>query len=160
MSRVASCLWFDTQAKEAADFYCSLFDDARIDAVSYHGEGMPLPAGTPLLVEFTLAGQHFQGLNGGPMFPQSEAFSISVSCRDQAELDHFWNALTANGGKESMCGWLKDRFGVSWQMVPQRMGELMASGDGPAIGRMMARMMSMGKLDIAALEAAYHGEGQ
>ncbi len=87
MSRVASCLWFDTQALEAATFYCSLFEESRISAVSQYGEGMPLPAGTPLLVEFSLAGQHFQGLNGGPMFPQSEAFSISVSCGDQAELD-------------------------------------------------------------------------
>ncbi len=158
MSRVASCLWFDTQALEAATFYCSLFEDASISAVSQYGEGMPLPAGTPLLVEFTLAGQHFQGLNGGPMFPQSEAFSISVSCRDQAELDRLWNALTADGGRESMCGWLKDRWGVSWQLVPQRMGELMSSGNGPAIGRMVGCMMTMKKLDIAALEAAYHGD--
>jgi predicted 3-demethylubiquinone-9 3-methyltransferase (glyoxalase superfamily) len=158
MSSIASCLWFDTQALEAAERYCSLFDDARITAVSHYGEGMPLPAGTPLLVEFTLAGQRFQGLNGGPLFPQSEAFSISVSCRDQAELDQLWNALTADGGRESMCGWLKDRFGVSWQLVPQRMSELMASGNGPAIGRMMGCMMSMKKLDIAALEAAYQGD--
>ena len=158
MSSIASCLWFDTQAHEAATLYCSLFDDARITAVSHYGEGMPLPAGTPLLVEFTLAGQHFQGLNGGPLFPQSEAFSISVSCRDQAELDRLWNALTADGGRESMCGWLKDRWGVSWQLVPQRMSELMASGDGPAIGRMMGCMLQMKKLDIAALEAAYQGD--
>lgn len=157
MSKITPCLWFNGEAEDAANLYVSLFPDSAIGGISRYGENMPMPAGTAMLVEFTLAGQSFQGLNGGPQFPHSEAISMSISCADQAEVDHYWNGLLANGGSESMCGWLKDRFGVSWQVVPRRMIELQMEG-GAGVGRMMQRMMTMRKLDIAPLEAAFLGE--
>lgn len=157
MSKITPCLWFNGEAEQAANLYVSLFPDSAIGGISRSGENMPMPAGTAMLVEFTLAGQSFQGLNGGPQFPHSEAISMSISCADQAEVDHYWNGLLANGGSESMCGWLKDRFGVSWQVVPRRMIELQMQG-GAGVGRMMQRMMTMRKLDIAPLEAAFEGE--
>lgn len=157
MSKITPCLWFNGEAEEAASLYVSLFPDSSIGGVSRYGENMPMPAGTAMLVEFTLAGQSFQGLNGGPQFPHSEAISMSISCADQAEVDHYWNGLLANGGSESMCGWLKDRFGVSWQVVPRRMIELQMQG-GAGVGRMMQRMMTMRKLEVAPLEAAFNGE--
>lgn len=160
MSKIAPCLWFNGEAEEAAAFYVSLFRDAKIGAISRYGEGMPFPAGTALMVEFTLAGERFQALNGGPQFPHSEAISLSVDCADQAEVDHFWNALTANGGSPSRCGWLKDRFGVSWQIVPQQLGEIMKRPDSAGSARAMQAMMGMSKLDVAALEAAYAGGEQ
>lgn len=159
MSKISPCLWFDGAAEEAARFYVSLFDDAAITSVGRYGEGAPYPAGTAMMVAFTLAGQTFQALNGGPQFPHTEAISLSVRSADQAEVDRLWEALTADGGAESRCGWLKDRWGVSWQIVPDRLVELQASGDGPAIGRMFGALMGMRKLDIAALERAYRGEG-
>jgi len=157
MSKITPCLWFNGEAEEAANLYVSLFPDSSIHGVSRYGENMPMPAGTAMLVEFTLAGQSFQGLNGGPQFPHSEAISMSISCADQAEVDHYWNGLLANGGSESRCGWLKDRFGVSWQVVPRRMIELQMQG-GAGVGRMMQRMMTMRKLEVGPLEAAFNGE--
>ena len=158
MSKVAPCLLFAGQAEEAAKLYVSLIGDSKITSVSYYGENMPMPAGTVLLVEFTLQGQRFQGLNGGPQVGFTEAISLSVDCADQAEVDRLWDGLIAGGGAPSRCGWLKDRFGVSWQIVPSAMGVMQKAGTPEQVGRMMAAMMTMAKLDIAALEAAFQGE--
>lgn len=160
MSKIAPCLWFNGEAEDAANLYVSLFADAAITALSRYGEGAPFPAGTALMVEFTLAGQRFQALNGGPQFPHSEAISLSVNCADQAEVDYFWNGLIADGGAPGQCGWLKDRFGVSWQIVPTALGEILTRSDQAGCARAMAAMMTMTKLDIAALEAAYAGDSQ
>ncbi len=156
-SKIAPCLWFDGQAEEAARFYVGLFPDGAILSIGRYGEGAPFPAGTALLVEFSLAGQRFQALNGGPHFKFSEAISLSVSCVDQAEVDRLWEALTA-GGEPGRCGWLKDRFGVSWQLVPEALSRLQSSGDAAGRGRMFQAMLGMNKLDVAALERAFRGE--
>jgi predicted 3-demethylubiquinone-9 3-methyltransferase (glyoxalase superfamily) len=155
---IAPCLWFNGDAEEAARFYVSVFPDSRVDTVSHCGEGMPFPAGTVLLVEFTLLGQRFQALNGGPQFHFSEAISFSVPCADQTELDRYWGALTADGGTAGPCGWLKDRFGVSWQIVPETVLRMMKQGSREPLARMMGALMKMSKLDVAALEAAYRGD--
>jgi predicted 3-demethylubiquinone-9 3-methyltransferase (glyoxalase superfamily) len=155
--KVSTCLWFNTEAEEAAEFYTSLLPHSKIKSVSRYGKGAPLPEGTALTVMFDLAGTEFMGLNGGPMFTHSEASSTIILCDDQAEIDRLWGALIADGGKESQCGWLKDRYGLSWQIVPARLRELMSSGDGAKSQRMMAKLMTMVKLDIAQLEAAYNG---
>lgn len=156
MSKISPCLWFNGDAEEAARFYTSLFADSAIGSISRYGEGMPFPAGTVLLVEFTLFGQSFQALNGGPQFPFTEAISLSVRCADQAEVDRIWTALT-EGGTPGPCGWLKDRFGVSWQVVPEALVRLQNAGDPVRTARMMGAMMTMSRLDIAALERAYAG---
>ena len=160
-SRIATCLWYDRDGEDAAQLYVSLIPNSRIDAVSRYEDalGIPsrLPAGTALVVEFTLDGVAFQALNGGPEFKQSEAASIVVHCDDQAEIDRLWSALTANGGAESMCGWLKDRYGVSWQIVPRMLSEGMLSGNKPAVARMTHEMLQMRKLEIARLQAAFDG---
>lgn len=158
MSKITPCLWFNGEAEAAAKLYVSLCEDAAIGNVSRYGEGMPFPAGTAMMVEFMLFRQPFQALNGGPQYQHSEAISLSVACETQAEVDHYWQALTAHGGAESMCGWCKDRFGVSWQIVPRVLGDIMTRADKAAVGRAMAAMMGMKKLDIAALEAAYAGD--
>ncbi|MDP2311564.1 MAG: VOC family protein [Pseudomonadota bacterium] len=158
MSKISPCLWFNGEAEEAAQFYATVFPDAAIGAIGRYGEGAPFPAGTAMLVEFTLAGQSFQALSGGPQFPFTEAISMSVRCADQAEVDHFWNALT-EGGAPGRCGWLKDRFGVSWQIVPEALVRLQNAGDPVATGRMMQALMRMSRLDVAALERAYEGRG-
>jgi predicted 3-demethylubiquinone-9 3-methyltransferase (glyoxalase superfamily) len=154
MGRVTPCLWFDTEGQEAAEFYVSVFKNSRILNTSYYGEAGPRPAGTVLTVEFELDGQVFTALNGGPEFTFSEAVSFQVSCADQAEVDYYWDNLTAGGGEPGPCGWLKDRYGVSWQIVPTVMDELMSDPDPARAARAMKAMMSMGKLDIAALQAA------
>jgi predicted 3-demethylubiquinone-9 3-methyltransferase (glyoxalase superfamily) len=154
-SRISTCLWFDTKAEEAANFYVSLFENAEITSISRYGPGGQMPEGLALMVAFEIEGVKFQLLNGGPMFAQTEAASISVSCNDQGEIDRLWSALTADGGKESMCGWLKDRYGVSWQIVPSALGALLS--DKAKAGRVMAAFMQMRKFDIAALEAAARG---
>jgi predicted 3-demethylubiquinone-9 3-methyltransferase (glyoxalase superfamily) len=159
MRGIAPCLWFDGQAEAAVRFYCSVFPGSAIGTVSRYGDGMPFPAGTVLLIEFTLDGQRFQALNGGPQFQFSEAVSFSVPCADQAEVDRYWDALTAGGGTAGPCGWLKDRFGVSWQIVPLSLGRMQKDGSPEQIQRMMGALMRMSKLDVAALEAAYAGEG-
>jgi predicted 3-demethylubiquinone-9 3-methyltransferase (glyoxalase superfamily) len=158
MSKIAACLWFNGEAEHAAQFYVSLFEDASIGDVSRYSENMPFSAGTALMVEFTLFGQRYQALNGGPNFPHSEAISLSVSCADQAEVDHYWQALTAHGGAESMCGWCKDRWGVSWQIVPQGLGALMTDPDPGRRSRAVQAMMGMKKLNLAAIEAAVRGD--
>ena len=155
-ARVRTCLWFHDQALPAAEFYCRLLPDSRIDHVGYAAEGPEASRpGTVLTVDFTLAGAPFQALNGGPHFTLDEAVSISVLTEDQAETDRLWDALTADGGAASQCGWLKDRFGLSWQIVPQRANELL---NGPAAAKVWPALMQMKKIDIAALEAAAEGQ--
>jgi len=152
-AKVRTCLWFDNNGEEAARFYVSLLPDSFIENVV-----QPDPDRPPLVVEFTIAGAPMMVLNGGPRFTLSEAASISVLTEDQAETDTLWDELTANGGAECMCGWLKDRFGVSWQIVPQALPRMLASGDTAAAGRTSAAMMQMKKIDIAALQAAFGSE--
>lgn len=151
-SRIRTCFWFDDQALEAAELYVSLIPDSRILNISRYPEGQQMAEpGRILTVDFTLAGVPYQALNGGPHFTLSEAASISVSTEDQAETDRLWAALTADGGAESQCGWLKDRFGLSWQIVPRRASDLMS---GPDAARVWPALMQMRKIDIAVLEAA------
>jgi predicted 3-demethylubiquinone-9 3-methyltransferase (glyoxalase superfamily) len=155
--KVSTCLWFNTEAEEAAKFYVSLFDKSRITAVSHYGKGTPMPEGTVMTVVFELAGTEFMALNGGPHFTFTEASSMVVMCDTQAEIDRLWGALLAGGGREQQCGWLKDRYGLSWQIVPARLRELMKDPDPAKTDRVMAALLSMVKLDIAKLEAAYKG---
>jgi predicted 3-demethylubiquinone-9 3-methyltransferase (glyoxalase superfamily) len=158
MPRTALCLWFDGQAEEAAAFYVSVFPNSKVGHVQRYPEGSPFPArfeaGTAMTVDFELDGQPYTALNGGPEFKFSEAASVQIFCKDQAEIDHYWEALTADGGEESMCGWLKDRFGFSWQVVPEMLYEL--TSDDPAKEKAVAEaIFGMRKLDIAALQAAF-----
>lgn len=158
MSRIAPCLWFDGNAEEAAAFYVSLLPDSRIDRVTRAPADNPSTrAGAVLVVEFTVGGQPFIGLNGGPQFKFSEAVSFTIHCADQPEVDRLWDALTAGGGEPGPCGWLRDRFGLSWQIVPAEMPGLLASDDRQASARAFNAMMQMGKLDIAQLRKAYAG---
>jgi predicted 3-demethylubiquinone-9 3-methyltransferase (glyoxalase superfamily) len=150
-------LWFDTQAEQAAQFYTSVFPHSSIDDVMYYGPENPDREGTVLLVSFTVDGQKFAALNGGPQFTFDEAVSFEVRCADQTEVDHWWTALTADGGQESQCGWLKDKFGVSWQVVPARLLELFADTDRAKAQRAMNAMLTMGKIDIAEVERAAAG---
>ena len=155
MPKVYTCLWFDGKAEEAANFWVSLLPDSHVDKVWRSPADTPSgPAGMVLTVDFTLGGQRFQGLNGGPEFTFSEATSIVVECDSQAEVDRLWNALTADGGEPGPCGWLKDRFGVSWQIVPRRLNELTGDPDPERARRAMEAMLQMGKIDIAELERA------
>ena len=155
MSKIKPCLWFNGQAEEAANFYVDLFPDSRINNVARSPAETPSgPEGMVLTIDFTLAGEDFQGLNGGPDYKFNEAISFSVDCADQAEVDRLWDALTANGGEPGPCGWLKDRWGVSWQIVPRRLGELLGDADPDRSRRAMEAMLKMGKIDIAGLEAA------
>ncbi|UFS60576.1 VOC family protein [Subtercola endophyticus] len=155
MQAISPFLWFDTQAEEAAELYVGIFDNSRILSVSRYPEGSPYPAGTAMVVDFELEGIEFQAINAGPQFTFSEAISFSVVAETQEKIDYFWNALTADGGEESMCGWLKDKYGLSWQIVPPIMGELLGDSDREAASRTMTAMMTMKKLDIAALQAAH-----
>lgn len=152
MAKVRTCLWFDGNGEEAARFYVSLIVDSRIDDVFRPGPDAPA-----LLVSFTLAGQAYQALNAGPGHPPTDAASIVVMTDDQAETDRLWTALTADGGAEVACGWLRDRFGVSWQIAPRRAMDLFNDADRAAAGRAFTAMTRMKKLDIAALEAAFRG---
>jgi predicted 3-demethylubiquinone-9 3-methyltransferase (glyoxalase superfamily) len=156
MTKIAPCLWFDGQAEEAAQFYAGVFPDSRIVAVHRSPSDYPSGrAGDVLTVEFTVLGQKFTGLNGGPHFKFNEAVSFQVYTEDQAETDRYWGALTAGGGSEGPCGWCKDRFGLSWQVVPRALLDMMSSTDAPAAKRAMDAMMAMRKIDLAAIEAAY-----
>jgi predicted 3-demethylubiquinone-9 3-methyltransferase (glyoxalase superfamily) len=155
--KVSTCLWFNTEADEAAKFYVSLFDNSRITALSRYGKGTPMPEGTVLTVVFELAGTEFMALNGGPHFKFTEASSMVVQCDTQAEIDRLWSALLAGGGREQQCGWLKDRYGLPWQIVPARLRDMMKDADQARSDRLMAAIMTMVKLDIAKLEAAYKG---
>lgn len=157
-SRISTCLWFNTEAEDAARFYVSLVPNSRITGLSRYDEGAPMPEGTVLTVTFELDGVPFMALNGGPIFPQTEAASVVVYCDTQAEIDRLWNALTADGGKETRCGWLKDKYGVSWQIVYARVMEMIEDSDRAKVNRLLAAVREMVKLDVAKLEAAYKGE--
>jgi predicted 3-demethylubiquinone-9 3-methyltransferase (glyoxalase superfamily) len=154
--KIRTFLWYDQSAEEAATYYCSLFPNSQIVGVTRYPPGAPAPAGTAMTVVFRLAGVEFVALNGGPHFRFNEAISLSVDCEDQAEVDRLWNALTT-GGQPSQCGWLKDRYGLSWQIVPQILPRLLASSDAAMAQRVMAAMLQMTKIDIAALERAANG---
>ncbi len=156
MKGITPNLWFDTEAEEAAAFYVSVFDDARVVSTTHYNEAGPREAGMVMTVTWEIAGQRFTGINGGPEFKFSEAVSFEVTCADQAEIDYFWQRLS-DGGEEGPCGWLKDRFGVSWQIVPEGMEEILNGGDAPAAERAMRAMLGMRKLDVAALRAAAEG---
>jgi predicted 3-demethylubiquinone-9 3-methyltransferase (glyoxalase superfamily) len=156
MQKIVTNLWFDTEAEQAAEFYASLFDDGRIVSTTHYTDAVPDKAGTVLTVEFELQGQRFVGINGGPQFKFDEAISLQVNCKDQDEIDYFWEKLT-EGGAESECGWLKDRYGLSWQIVPENVQELFSDGDPAAAERAMKAMFGMRKLDIAALRRAADG---
>ena len=153
MPQTTPCLWFDTEGEEAAQFYTSVFPNSKITHVEPYGEAGPREAGTVMVVSFELDGQKFVALNGGPQFTFSEAISFQVDCKSQDEVDHYWNALS-DGGEEGPCGWLKDRFGLSWQIVPARLIELLADPDREKSQRVMSEMMTMRKIDIEALERA------
>ena len=150
-------LWFDGNAEEAAEFYTSVFPNSKVNSVVPYPENSPGEAGTTMIVEFELDGTSFIGINGGPDFTFNEATSFEILCEDQTEIDYYWERLT-DGGSEVQCGWLKDRFGLSWQVTPRAMDEIMGGGDAAANERAMQAMLKMKKLDIAALEAAAKGE--
>lgn len=159
--KLTTCLWFENQADEAAKFYCSVFKNSKIGRTAYYpnaGEEIHgKPANSVLTVEFELEGMPFTALNGGPMFKFNEAISIQVPCKTQEEIDYYWNALTADGGQESQCGWLKDKYGLSWQVFPEFMGELLSGTDRAAAARAMNAFMKMKKFDIATIEKARQG---
>ena len=154
--RIVPNLWFDTEAEEAAAFYTSLFDNSRIVNVSRYPEGSPGPTGSVMTVEFELDGERFVGINGGPQFPFTEAVSFQITCEDQGEVDFYWGKLT-EGGEEGQCGWLKDRYGLSWQVVPTGMDEIFSDPDPERAQRAMQAMLSMRKLDVEALRRAADG---
>jgi predicted 3-demethylubiquinone-9 3-methyltransferase (glyoxalase superfamily) len=161
VQRISPCLWFDDRGEEAAKLYTSIFPNSRIFKISRYTEaGFEIhrrPAGTVMTVEFELDGQRFTALNGGPQFQFSEAISFQVDCKDQDEVDTYWTKLQAGGGSEGPCGWLKDKFGLSWQIVPAVMNELMSDPDPAKAGRAMTAMLGMKKLDIAELRRAHAG---
>jgi predicted 3-demethylubiquinone-9 3-methyltransferase (glyoxalase superfamily) len=158
MDKFSVCLWYDGTAEEAAELYTSLFPDSRVVRVDRSAADNPaMKEGEVLTVEFELGGRSFIGLNGGPEFTFNEAMSIQVECADQAEVDRYWDALIADGGEPSYCGWLKDKFGVSWQIVPKQLNELLRDPDPDAARRTMESMLSMRKLDVAQLQAAHAG---
>jgi predicted 3-demethylubiquinone-9 3-methyltransferase (glyoxalase superfamily) len=158
MSKIATCLWFDGTAEEAANFYASVFPDSRVTAVHRAATDYPAGrAGEVLTVEFTVCGQAFLGLNGGGGHPFSEAISFQIFTEDQAETDRYWQAIVGNGGAESACSWCRDRYGVSWQIVPRALMAALGDPDRAAAARAMTAMMTMRKIDIAAIEAAQKG---
>ncbi len=158
MPKLVPNLWFDKEAQEAAEFYVKVFPNSRIDRVSPAASDFPGgKKGDILTVDFTLDGNPFTGLNGGPEFTFDEAISFVIDCADQAEVDRYWEALVEGGGEHGPCGWLKDRFGLSWQVVPRRLDELFNSPNRDGAERAMEAMLQMGKLDVAQLEAAFEG---
>ena len=158
MQKITPNLWFDTEAEEAANFYISIFKDSEITDISRYGEAGPREAGMVLTVAFKLFGQEFVAINGGPDFKFNEAISLSVSCKSQDEVDDLWERLTADGGEEGPCGWLKDKYGLSWQIVPTRLPELLQDKDPERANRAMKAMLQMKKLYIAELEKAADGK--
>jgi predicted 3-demethylubiquinone-9 3-methyltransferase (glyoxalase superfamily) len=158
MSKISPCLWFNGEAEEAATFYISLLPDSRINHIQRNpADGPAGKASQALVVEFTLAGQNYMALNGGMRFDYTPAISFKIDCADQAEVDRLWDALSSNGGAPQQCGWVKDRYGVSWQIVPMIMPQLSGGPDGEGAKRAMQAMLGMKKLDIAALRRAYEG---
>jgi predicted 3-demethylubiquinone-9 3-methyltransferase (glyoxalase superfamily) len=162
--KITPCLWFDTEAEEAAKFYVSVFKDSKLGRVSrYSGEGQDIhgkPPGSVMVAEFEIAGQPFIALNGGPQFKFNEAVSFQVPCETQQEVDYFWEKLTAGGGQEGPCGWLKDRYGVSWQVVPTVLPKMLTDSDAGKVQRVTKAFLQMRKFDIAALERAFQGDEQ
>jgi len=159
MSKVSPCLWFDGEAEEAAKLYVSLLPDSRIETIQKNSVDSPAgKAGSVLVVEFTLAGQRFMALNGGMRFEYTHAVSFKIDCADQAEVDRLWDVLSSDGGKVERCGWLKDRYGVSWQIVPTALGQYLGGPDRAGAQRAMQAMLQMAKLDIAGLKRAYEGK--
>jgi predicted 3-demethylubiquinone-9 3-methyltransferase (glyoxalase superfamily) len=156
MQKITPCLWFNGKVEEALNFYTSVFESARVKDVSHYGEGSPMP-GEILTATFDIEGQEFMILNGGPHFQFSEAISFVVHCNDQEEIDYYWDKLTADGGEESMCGWLKDKFGLSWQIVPINIGDLIRDENPEKAQRVMNALMKMRKLDMSKLQEAHHG---
>jgi predicted 3-demethylubiquinone-9 3-methyltransferase (glyoxalase superfamily) len=152
--RIVPNLWFDTEAEEAAKFYVSVFKNSKVISRSHYTEGSPREAGTVMTVEFELDGQRFVGINGGSQFTFDEAVSFGISCKDQDEVDYYWEKLTADGGQEGPCGWCKDKFGLSWQVIPTGMDVLLTDPDSERAERAMQAMLKMRKLDIAELERA------
>ena len=158
MQKITTNLWFDDQALEAAEFYVSVFGgDSRVVHVANYPEGAPGPAGEPMVVEWELGGQRFIAINGGPAHRLTEAVSLMVTCEDQDEIDYFWDKLREGGGEEGPCGWLKDRFGLSWQVTPSGMDEFFSHPDKQRTARAMKAMLGMKKIDIAAMRAAADG---
>jgi predicted 3-demethylubiquinone-9 3-methyltransferase (glyoxalase superfamily) len=157
MLKITPFLWFDSQAEDAARFYVELFPNSKLGAVTRYGPAGPGPEGSAMTVQFELDGLPVTAINGGPTYKLTEAFSFSVICEDQAEVDHYWSKLTGDGGEESRCAWLKDRFGLSWQIVPRRLPELLGDPDRAKAGRAMQAMLTMRKIVIADLEAAARG---
>jgi predicted 3-demethylubiquinone-9 3-methyltransferase (glyoxalase superfamily) len=155
--KIKPCLWFDFKADEAAAYYVDVFGDGRVLETSHYPKDMPGVGGRVLVVEFELFGQRYQALNGGPQFPFTEAISLSVDCKDQDEVDRLWARFLADGGTESQCGWLKDKYGLSWQIVPHGMQELMSDKDPARQARAMKEMMTQRKLDLAAIQRAANG---
>ena len=151
-----TCLWFDGQAEEAADYYASIFPNSKVGRVGRYTEAGPGPAGSVIAVEFEINGERFVGLNGGPEFTFSEAISFQIFCDDQGEIDYYWNALTEEG-EESVCGWLKDKYGVSWQVIPANLIDMISDPDQEKAARTTEAMLAMKKFDIAELEKAYAG---
>ena len=154
MQKITPFLWFDSQAEEAAKFYTTVFRNSKLDRVVRYGDGGPGPKGTVMVAEFTLDGQQFVALNGGPHYKITPAISFVINCRDQADVDHYWDKLTSDGGQPVQCGWLTDKFGVSWQVVPTILNQLMADPDKAKAARVTQAMMKMVKLDVAKLEEA------
>ena len=157
MKKITPFLWFDGKTEEAVKLYTSVFKNSKVIKISYWGEGSPFPKDQVMTAEFELDGQQFYAFDAGPQFKFTEAVSFFVNCETQEEIDHFWNKLTAEGGQESMCGWLKDKFGLSWQIVPSAMGQMLSDKDKVKAGRVMQSMMGMKKLIIDDLEKAYKG---
>ena len=153
MPRITPNLWFDMESTEAAEFYCSVFPNSKIKATSYYTADSPRPAGTVLTVDFELDGQEFTAINGGPQFKFDEAISFMITCKDQQEIDYYWDKLS-EGGEEGPCGWLKDKFGLSWQVVPDGMADIMNDPNSERAHRSMQAMLGMKKIDVAALKAA------
>ncbi|MEC4746971.1 VOC family protein [Methylomicrobium sp. Wu6] len=157
MSKITPFLWFDGQAEAAANFYVSVFEGSKLLNVSLYGDGAPMPKGTVMAASFLLAGQEFIALNGGPQFTFSPAISFVVNCETQNDIDHYWEKL-ADGGEQLQCGWLTDRYGVSWQVVPTILGNLLSDSDVARSQRIMTAMLQMRKLDIEALKQAHRGD--
>lgn len=162
MNKMSTCLWFDKEAEEAANLYISVFKNGKINSIARYGkEGFEIhgrPEGSVMVVEFEVNGQEFMALNGGPIFKFNESVSLVVHCETQKEIDDYWQKLTANGGQESQCGWLKDKFGLSWQITPTALRKMMAAGTKEQNERVVAAYMKMKKFDIAALERAFAGK--
>jgi predicted 3-demethylubiquinone-9 3-methyltransferase (glyoxalase superfamily) len=155
--RITPFLWFDGTAEEAINLYVSIFKNSRIVSITRYGDAGPGPSGTVMSANFELEGQEFMALNGGPQFPFTEAISFLVNCESQQEVDELWDKLTANGGEGQPCGWLKDRYGLSWQIIPTALGRMLGDPDPARAGRVMQAMLHMKKIDIKALEEAYAG---